>query len=316
MSKFAKIYLKFISRCGTINTTFRCIYTSNIDYRRNIMSRCKCCGEILGGSTVCPVCGTVNAVTPTPVAPQFAVNNASSILQQIEIAKTELIERCAKSVTRISVKGRQFEGWGTGWCGYNNLIITNAHVTTLEGDRIQSIEAEFSDKLNLGASQKIPMELIFYSQDEDIAILMPKSGKIPEQVPVLNITDVPTKQGEMVFTIGNPLHYKFTYTEGAVANPDYHDAKRNSQFTTLQTTLTLNSGNSGGPVFNADGSIVGMATYAETRIDTETFIDPLAAEEGENPFTEQALVREIQGYGFCVKSEAILAAIDSIQHKL
>lgn len=278
------------------------------------MSRCKYCGEILGNDPICPVCGAANNPAPAPqaVAPQPQPINPASILQQIERAKTELIENCAKSVTKVLVKGRQMEGWGTGWRGHNDYIITNAHVTTLEGDRIQRIECEFSDKLNLGREQKIELELVFYSIDEDIAILRPKSGKLPQQVPVLTITDVPTKQGEMVFTIGNPLHYKFTYTEGAVANPDYHDAKRNSQFTTLQTTLTLNSGNSGGPVFNADGKIVGMATYAETRIDTETFIDPLAAEEGENPFTEQALVREIMGYGFCVKSEAILAAIDSI----
>ena len=284
------------------------------------MSKCKYCGEVLGASNVCAVCGMTNTPAQTTVAPQqptAPTQSASSILQQIEQAKTELIENCAKSVTRVSVKGKAFEGWGTGWCGYNNLIITNAHVTTLEGDKIQTIECEFSDKLNLGKEQKIPMDLIFYSQDEDIAILTPKRGaKIPAQVPVLTITDKPTKQGESVFTIGNPLHYRFTYTEGAVANPDYKDTKRNSQFTTLQTTLTLNSGNSGGPVFNTDGKIVGMATYAETRIDTETFIDPLAAEEGENPFTEQALVREIAGYGFCVKSEAILAAIESIKHKI
>ncbi len=292
------------------------------------MSRCKCCGEVLGIQEICPVCGTYNRVipgAPTPVSPSSAVameqtqapiTNGANLLRQIELAKTELIENCAKSVTRVSVKGRKLEGWGTGWCGYANLVITNAHVTTLEGDKIQSIECEFSDKLNLGKNQKMQMEILYYSQDEDIAVLRPKAGRIPAEVPILTITDVPTKQGELVFTIGNPLHYKFTYTEGAVANPDYNDEKRNSKFTTLQTTLTLNSGNSGGPVFNADGKIVGMATYSETRIDMETFIDPQAAEDGENPFTEQALVREIAGYGFCVKSEAILAAIASIKYKL
>ena len=253
-----------------------------------------------------------------PTAAEKKPAESQNILQQIEEAKIKLIENCAKSVTKMIVKGEKFTSTGTGWCGYKNLIITNAHVVEDEDEKsyADNIECEFSDKLNLGARQRIKMKTLYYSREEDIAILTPDRGEIPKEVNILHISGEPTKQGELVFTIGNPLHYKFTYTEGAVANPDYKSAVTKGKFNTLQTTLTLNSGNSGGPVFNANGDVVGMATFSELKKETEQTLDPVAFLAGQNPVTEKTSYKEILGYGFCVKSEAILAAISSIQSKL
>lgn len=286
------------------------------------MSRCTYCGEEVGSASVCPICGSaVVAKTPAaaPVAPA-APTSPQNILKQLEAAKIELIENCAKSVTKILVTFKDGGASGTGWCGYKNLIITNAHVVEDESKNTyaKNVECEFTDKLSLGSRQRMKMKTLYYSREEDIAILTPEKGELPWEVPVLKITDVPTKQGEMVFTIGNPLHYKFTYTEGAVANPDYKSRATGGKFHSLQTTLTLNSGNSGGPVFNADGDVVGMATYSELQVATEQFIDPeaLAMGDEEGAVSERLSYKEIQGYGFCVKSEAILAAINTIKHKL
>ena len=301
------------------------------------MSKCSCCGEEVGAVIICPICGceikekapkpatpvptpaaapTQPAPTqPTPATPASAPT-AQNILQQIEAAKIQLIEKCAKSVTKMIVRLPGGTSTGTGWRGHEKLIITNAHVVEDGASYAKNIECEFSDKLNLGTRQRMKLKTVYYSREEDIALLTPESGRLPSEVGVLPITDEPTKQGEMVFTIGNPLHYKFTYTEGAVANPDYRQAGRKSKFNNLPTTLTLNSGNSGGPVFNATGEVVGMATFSEMRAETERVQDPLAMLTGRDAVTERTSYKEIQGYGFCVKSEAILAAIATVKNKL
>ncbi|MGN0814517.1 MAG: serine protease [Candidatus Coproplasma sp.] len=298
--------------------------------------KCSFCGEEVGTAKTCPICGrTVTAKSSSasgavesplnsaayavpggaknsgnpfmnnpylnnPYMPSAGAANqqapaqsgnqgGNGILQQIADEKTRMVEECGKAVSIVYVaKSGNWRNKGTGWCGYGNYIITNAHVVepmvTGEG---KGITCEFSDKLNL-KQKVIDVDLVHYNDVEDIAILLPKSGKIPAGVKVLKIDDTPTKQGELVFTVGNPEHYKFTYTEGSVANPDYTPRSSKAKYKILQTTLTLNHGNSGGPVMNANGDVVGMATFGE--INTQTH-------------------QEILGYGFCVKSEAILAAI-------
>lgn len=249
------------------------------------------------------------------VAPvQNTATDDQNILQRIAQEKTELVEKCAKSVSKVIVDCGKTLCTGTGWCGYENYIITNAHVVEamVEG-RGKKIVCEFSDKLNLGKNQTIAVKMVYYSEVEDIAILLPESGKLPYGVQVLRIEDRPTKQGELVFTIGNPLHYKFTYTEGSVANPNYKQAGSKRKFTVLQTTLTLNHGNSGGPVFNTNGDIVGMATFGELHREATPVLNPEALINGDMSDLIIEERKEILGYGFCVKSEAILAAIKEIK---
>ena len=290
--------------------------------------KCSCCGEEVGSASVCPVCGS--SVTPRTApayvpsyrssaaarAPQpAAAPNAEGILQQIAKEKTALVEECGKAVSKIIVDCGNMLSTGTGWCGYKDYVITNAHVVeNMKNGKGKSITIEFSDKLALGAEQKVPADLVYYSRVEDIAILLPKSGRLPRGVKVLRIEDKPTKQGELVFTIGNPLHYKFTYMEGAVSNPNYEKKGSGRKFTVLQTTLTLNHGNSGGPVMNTAGDIVGMATFGELEAETKKTLDPLGLLAGREIIKEETVYKDIAGYGFCVKSEAILAAIKEIEN--
>ena len=290
--------------------------------------KCSCCGEEVGSASVCPVCGSSVALRTTPAyvpsyrsstsakAPQpAAAPNAEGILQQIAKEKTALVEECGKAVSKIIVDCGNMLSTGTGWCGYKDYVITNAHVVeNMKNGKGKSITIEFSDKLALGAEQKVPAQIVYYSRVEDIAILLPKSGRLPRGVKVLRIEDRPTKQGELVFTIGNPLHYKFTYMEGAVSNPNYEKKGSGRKFTVLQTTLTLNHGNSGGPVMNTAGDIVGMATFGELEAETKKTLDPIGLLTGKDIIKEETVYKDIAGYGFCVKSEAILAAIKEIEN--
>ena len=185
------------------------------------MKRCPVCGEMMterNGKYFCKSCGNQMAIEPVAsksAAPQAQAVNPSDLLEQLESAKTKLIDKCSLSVTRIEVVGEGAVSSGTGWCGYKNCIITNAHVVAdfQDGSKPNQgrITCEFSDKLNLGLRQKMAMVLVYFNPVEDIAILVtPRGENLPSEVPVLKIISEPTKQGEYVFTIGNPLHYKFT----------------------------------------------------------------------------------------------------------
>lgn len=268
------------------------------------MQKCVNCGEPLKNGGKCEVCGYENV--------SEVLNSKPDIVANIQSNPIDIIEQCKKSIVKIIVEYVDSLSEGTGWCGYDNYIITNAHV--IFGKNPNNIKCEFFNE-NENKTRLMLMEPIYISIIEDIAILVPLDDKLPNDVKVLPINTDDVKMGEQVFTIGNPLHYKWTYMNGAVANPSYkgrEDAK--SKYGYLQTTLTLNHGNSGGPVFNYKGEVVGMATFSETTLESEKQIDPVAIFEGRNPIAEKAIVKAIEGYGFCVKSVTIVDAIKSAKY--
>ena len=257
------------------------------------MSKCKVCGEEIGTNQICPICGTkqiIKKVVEQKEEPKIEINKPElSIFQQIEKEKVELVQKCVLSVVRVIKRNKTYNSVGSGWITRNNLVVTNAHVLLDQNgqyDPNDTITIELNENVNT-LNKTLLFKIEDISLEEDVAILSPKESKIPSCVPALEIADRETKQGEYVFTIGNPLHYKFTYTEGVVANPHYHRDGGHFHEEILQTTLTLNNGNSGGPVFDAYGKVVGMTTFCE-----------LDSNE-----------HEIKGYGFCVKNFTILKMI-------
>ena len=267
------------------------------------MSRCKICGEEYGSSLICSVCGTpkpkdADLEDRKPLSPQSA-----------QEAKLKMIENCKKSVCKVNVTYDNGSGChGTGWRGGENVIITNAHVVDTGSDKvhIKNLVCEFSKDIGL-RNNMIPMKVAYMSVVEDIAVLVPAKGVLPEEITILEISGEDARLGEEVFTIGNPLHYKFTLMSGVVANPNYKRDYKESAYNSLQTTLTLNGGNSGGAVFNINGVVVGMATYHELKqtVGNVAIATPGGVIQGTMYGTDR-----IHGYGFCVKGEAILACID------
>lgn len=266
------------------------------------MSKCRVCGEEYGNNLICSVCGTPRPNDDAPAAKPVSPRDAQE-------AKLQMIEKSKKSVCKVNVTYDNGSGChGTGWCGGKDIVITNAHVvdTGSNSVHIKKLICEFSKDLNI-RNNLIPMKVAYMSVAEDIAVLVPERGSLPEEILAFEISPDDARLGEEVFTIGNPLHYKFTLMSGVVSNPDY---KRNGQegaYNSLQTTLTLNGGNSGGAVFNIDGVVVGMATYHELK----QTVDNVALETAAGVIAGTLYGTDrIHGYGFCVKGEAILACID------
>lgn len=133
---------------------------------------------------------------------------------------------------------------GTGFFVKEDIVVTSYHVVR-EGHEIF-----LSVKGNPG---RYRVTLIGFDPLADIAVLRVKglSGK-----PVKWSSNIP-EVGEEVFSIGHPYGLTFTVTRGIVSYTDRRDTNR-PFVKYIQTDASINSGNSGGPLFNMYGEVVGI----------------------------------------------------------
>jgi S1-C subfamily serine protease len=137
---------------------------------------------------------------------------------------------------------------GTGWPVAEGLVITNNHV--IDGhDRITLVATD---------GRRIPATVLATDTTNDIALLSPDdSDQLP---PALTIAKAAAPIGAEVFTIGYPhpdiMGSKPKLTTGVVnAETGLHDDPR-----TYQISVAVQSGNSGGPLINMKGEVVGVVT--------------------------------------------------------
>lgn len=131
----------------------------------------------------------------------------------------------------------------------DGYIITNYHVI----DNANTINVTFVD----GTSY--PAKLIGGDADNDIAVIKIEAEGL---TPVILGDSQNMYVGETVVTIGNPLgELTFSLSDGVVSALDrsitVSDGKK---MTMLQTNCTINSGNSGGPLFNLYGEVIGIVS--------------------------------------------------------
>jgi serine protease Do len=137
-------------------------------------------------------------------------------------------------------------GAGTGFIiDADGSILTNHHVI----ERAERITVKLSDGRNLRA------RVIGSDQDTDIALI-----KIDGQsgLPVAALGDSSLlRMGEWVCAIGNPLGYDHSVTVGVVSflGRKLFDASLDNY---IQTDAAINFGNSGGPLINARGEVIGI----------------------------------------------------------
>jgi S1-C subfamily serine protease len=137
---------------------------------------------------------------------------------------------------------------GTGWPIAEGLVVTNYHVIA----GYQDISLIRTDK------QKVPATILEVDKENDIALL--RVGDISALPPALAIAKTDATLGSQVFTIGYPhpdiMGSQPKLTSGIVnALSGFQDDKR-----TYQVSVALQSGNSGGPLINMNGEVVGIVT--------------------------------------------------------
>jgi serine protease Do len=129
----------------------------------------------------------------------------------------------------------------------SGIVVTNNHVIS-EADEINVI-------LNDGS--RLKAEIIGKDQKTDMALLRVKPDK-PLKAVKFGDSDK-LRLGEWVVAIGNPFSLGGTVTAGIVSarNRDINSGPYDNY---IQTDAAINRGNSGGPLFNLDGEVVGVNT--------------------------------------------------------
>lgn len=101
--------------------------------------------------------------------------------------------------------------------------------------------------------------------------------------PVIRAGDENTlRQGDTLFTVGNPIGLKFTVTSGVFSGFLQEDELR-----LLQTDAPINPGNSGGPLFDRMGRVVGVNTWVARRAQGIGFAIPISAAVAEFGLRQQ-----------------------------
>ncbi len=143
---------------------------------------------------------------------------------------------------------RRVNSLGSGFViDSSGFVVTNNHVIA-EADEITVI---FNDGSRLKA------ELIGKDQKTDIALLRVKPDKPLKAVKFGDSEKL--RLGEWVVAIGNPFSLGGTVTAGIVSARN-RDIQSGPYDNYIQTDAAINRGNSGGPLFNLDGEVVGINT--------------------------------------------------------
>ena len=142
----------------------------------------------------------------------------------------------------------------------DGYILTNAHVIN-GAQRIQVVippgDADGSLKTALsGKTRTVPARIVGFSSEIDLALL-----KVEAKVPALPLaTYTKVRQGEIVFAFGSPGGLRNTITRGIISSVA-RQTDPDSPLIYIQTDAAVNPGNSGGPLVNAKGEVVGVNTF-------------------------------------------------------
>jgi len=148
---------------------------------------------------------------------------------------------------------------GTGFAvSKDGYILTNAHVVAQNAVTAESVKVVFKD----GDSGMTTVDAAVVGVDEtsDVALLKVDPAKAPDLKPLTLGDSAAVQPGEAVVAIGNPLGFDFSVTSGIVSAVHRNLQSPNGSVIPngIQTDAAINSGNSGGPLFDASGSVIGI----------------------------------------------------------
>lgn len=161
----------------------------------------------------------------------------------------ELVNTFGEAVVQIRTPGGSGSGFVIDEEGH---CITNCHV--IEGET--NVTVDIFENVNGSIRERsiTDVEIVALTPFFDLALLkLPNpNGRKFEKVFLGFVDDL--RPGDMAFAVGNPLGLTRSVTEGIISN-----TRRNVEGQVyLQTTAQISPGNSGGPLFNARGQVIGV----------------------------------------------------------
>ncbi len=220
---------------------------------------------------------------------QTITKNGQVITEKNSLASS--VEKVKDAVVMIqSYKDEELISTGTGFIykidDNSAYILTNNHVTS-GGDDI---------KVVLSTDEVLTAKQMGADEYLDLSVLKIDKSKVKTFVSLKGSSS--TKEGDTVFTIGTPLgsDYRGSVTSGVLSGKDrLVTVSVNSMSSSgdwvmkvLQMDAAVNPGNSGGPLFNVNGDVIGIISM-------------------------KLVKEEIEGMGFAISSEIVMNHLDDLE---
>jgi len=208
-----------------------------------------------------------------------------SLPTQSDIPK-DIMQKVDPSVVSIQ---HEYAG-GTGFIiSEDGYILTNGHVV-LGDDPEQPTQPAKRITVILSDERKFSARVLGFSMDPDVALLKIDASTPLQPVEFADSEDVYV--GQPCFAVGTPVGLKRTFTSGILSNITRTDL--DTETVVFQTDAAINSGNSGGPLFDNQGRVLGINTYASRGQNNLGFTIPI--------HVAQAMIEDLKTRGRFVRS--------------
>jgi len=215
--------------------------------------------------------------------PQLATEGLTipEIVKMVQPAVVTVTVQVPAGASFFNPQAGYSESIGTGFIlNDEGLIATNYHV----------VEGGETIKVTLYTGKEVEAKVVNYDAANDLAVLsLTEKVAIPGKVKLGDSDNL--QVGESVIAIGNPLSQEFagTVTSGIVSATDRTVVVNNAEYHYIQTDAAINGGNSGGPLINARGEVIGINSAK---------------------ISSSASTSSIEGIGFAIPINVLTSKID------
>jgi serine protease Do len=207
--------------------------------------------------------------------------SVENIPQEGGLSLQEIYSKSIASVVSITCTTPSGSSTGSGVVlSENGYLVTNSHVI----DGAQSLQVLFHD------GKTLPARIVGADEFSDLAVLRVDANNL---TPAEFGSDTALRVGDSVVAIGDPLGIELrgTMTNGIVSAINRDISTGGRTMTLIQTNAALNSGNSGGPLINCYGQVIGINTM----------------KIGDNMSTAG-----VEGLGFAIPSTTVKEIVDQL----
>jgi len=199
--------------------------------------------------------GAVSAPAPTSSTQDDSSSQAAAVSEEC-LTAAEVYDQVRPSVVQINMSAGRTQGTGTGVViDEEGHILTNNHVVS----GASTIEVRFADGSTSEAT------VVGTDPANDLAVIQVSDPNAPLSPATLGDSDS-LHTGDQVLAIGNPFSLEGTLTQGIVSALDRTYAAGASTRPIrgmIQTDAAVNPGNSGGPLLNCTGEVIGINSLLE-----------------------------------------------------